>query len=49
MQDMAAEVGRMWGRFRYAEGWRRHNHLGFSAEDADPLAEALAGKTLVAG
>ena len=43
MRDMSAEVGRMSGRFRFAEGWRRHSHLGFSARDTDPLAELLRG------
>jgi len=38
---MSREVGRMSGRFEHAEGWRRHLHLGFSARDDDPLAEAL--------
>jgi hypothetical protein len=28
--EMAREVGRMSGRFEYAEGWRRHLHLGLS-------------------
>jgi hypothetical protein len=27
--------------FKYAEGWRRHSHMGFGAPDFDPLAEAL--------
>jgi hypothetical protein len=31
----------MSGRFAYAEGWRRHLHLGLSAHDDDPLAAAL--------
>jgi hypothetical protein len=31
----------MSGRFAHAEGWRRHLHLGFSAHDDDPLADAL--------
>jgi hypothetical protein len=31
----------MSGRFEYAEGWRRHLHLGLSAHDDDPLAAAL--------
>jgi LmbE family N-acetylglucosaminyl deacetylase len=44
--DMSRTVGRMSGRFQHAEGWRRHLHLGFSARDDDPLAEALGG-TLV--
>ena len=42
MEDMSAEVGEMSAKFRYAEGWRRHAHLGFCAPDADPLADALA-------
>jgi len=39
--EMARAVGRMSGRFECAEGWRRHLHLGLSARDDDPLAEAL--------
>jgi len=46
METMCAEVGRMSGRFTYAEGWRRHNHLGFCGEEADPLRKAL-GKLAV--
>jgi LmbE family N-acetylglucosaminyl deacetylase len=42
VQDLMREVGRMSGRFEYAEGWRRHHHLGFCAADADPLRAALA-------
>lgn len=41
MDDMSRAVGAMSGRFEHAEGWRRHSHLGFCAEDADPLAAAL--------
>jgi len=41
MENMSTEVGRMSGRFAYAEGWRRRNHLGYGPEEADPLAEAL--------
>ena len=41
MEEMSAEVGQMSGEFEYAEGWRRHSHLGFGAEDFDPLMEAL--------
>lgn len=44
MEEMSAEVGRMSGRFAYAEGWRRHAHLGFCGPDADPLAAALCDK-----
>lgn len=44
MVRMAEEVGRMSGRFKVAEGWRRHLHLGFCAPDADPLHEALGSE-----
>jgi LmbE family N-acetylglucosaminyl deacetylase len=44
MEDMAREVGRMSKRFRFAEGWRRHSHLGFCAPDTDPLREVLGRK-----
>jgi len=43
MQAQAREVGEMSGRFEYAEGWRKHLHLGFCSEADDPLAAALAG------
>ena len=41
MEEMSREVGRWSGVFEVAEGWRRHSHLGFCAEQADPLKEAL--------
>lgn len=41
MQELSAEVGRMSGRFQYAEGWRRHLHLGFCEASADPLVRAV--------
>jgi N-acetylglucosamine malate deacetylase 1 len=41
MESFARELGRMSGRFRFAEGWRRHLHYGFCAETADPLRAAL--------
>jgi len=47
MEAMSAEVGRSSGRFEYAEGWRRHSHLGFCDENADPLVEALGERVLV--
>lgn len=39
MEDISLKVGLMSGKFRHAEGWRRHLHVGFCAEDADPLKE----------
>ena len=47
MEDLSLELGKMSRRFRYAEGWRRHLHLGFCAEDADPLRDALGKDFLV--
>ncbi|PIE33644.1 LmbE family protein [candidate division KSB3 bacterium] len=41
MREMSEEVGRMSGRFRYAEGWRRHSHLGYSGQEIDPLHDML--------
>lgn len=47
MESMAREVGRMSRRFRFAEGWRRHSHMGFGPAGADPLREALGRRALV--
>jgi N-acetylglucosamine malate deacetylase 1 len=41
VEQESRKLGRMSGKFRYAEGWWRHSHLGFCAEDADPLRTAL--------
>ncbi len=41
MEEMSRAVGKLSKHFTFAEGWRRHLHLGFSAQDIDPLAEAL--------
>jgi len=41
MKQMCGEVGGMSGRFQFAEGFRRHNHLGFCKPDARPLETAL--------
>lgn len=42
MDDTSRAVGEMSGRFEHAEGWRRHNPLGFCAPEANPLRELLA-------
>lgn len=47
LDDMSLEVGKMSGQFRHAEGWRRHSHLGFCAEESDPLREILGELFLV--
>jgi N-acetylglucosamine malate deacetylase 1 len=41
MESMSIAVGRMSKRFKWAEGWRRHLHLGFCGPDDDPLGAAL--------
>jgi LmbE family N-acetylglucosaminyl deacetylase len=46
MRDLSREVGRLSGRFEFAEGWRRHLHLGFCDAEADPLAAALGPHVL---
>ncbi|MCX7886755.1 MAG: LmbE family protein, partial [Verrucomicrobiae bacterium] len=47
MEWYSRELGKMSGRFEHAEGWRRHLHWGYCAEDADPLREALGENYLV--
>ena len=42
LRDISAEMGKLSGKFQYAEGWRRHQHWGFCGPDDDPLAETLA-------
>lgn len=42
MREQALEIGKMSGSFTYAEGWRRHLHLGYAKEDFKPLEEALS-------
>jgi N-acetylglucosamine malate deacetylase 1 len=48
MRELMREVGQMSGRWEYAEGWRRHLHLGFCAESADPLAKVLKDRVFLA-
>ncbi|MCP4639172.1 MAG: LmbE family protein [bacterium] len=54
LEDMSREVGNLaheagapTDRFEFAEGWRRHSHLGFCLENADPLGDALGDKVFV--
>jgi LmbE family N-acetylglucosaminyl deacetylase len=42
MEDASRAVGRMSRRFKHAEGWRRHSHLGFCTATANPLRKALS-------
>ena len=41
MIGMCEKVGEMSGGFRYAEGWRKHNNLGFCEIDVNPLETIL--------
>jgi len=47
METLSRQVGEMSGVFEYAEGWRRHLHLGFSATEQDPLSEALGDRCVI--
>lgn len=47
MDDMSRAVGKLSKKFKHAEGWRRHLHYGFSANEIDPLAEALRKNCLI--
>ena len=48
LRDLDEECGRMSGVFNFAEGWRRHLHLGFCDPDDDPLREALQDRVMMA-
>src|SRR5436190_1984468 len=47
IDEMARVVGRVSKRFKFAEGWRRHLHYGFSATEVDPLRDSLGTNYLV--
>jgi len=49
MEDMTRAVGKLSGRYEFAEGWRRRSHLGFCSEDANPLVDVLSEFCLVRG
>lgn len=42
MKDLNAKAGELSGRFRYAEGWRRHLHFGYSRSELTPLETMLS-------
>lgn len=47
LRELGAEVGRLSGRFEFAEGWRRRLHVGFCEPADNPLVDALRDKVLV--
>ncbi len=42
MEEQTAKMGEGSEKFKYAEGFRRHSHMGFGSEDFTPLETALA-------
>jgi LmbE family N-acetylglucosaminyl deacetylase len=46
MEEFSRTIGKMSRRFRHAEGWRRHSHLGFCDEQTNPLRDALGARYL---
>ena len=48
MAELDGEVGRMSSIFKFAEGWRRHLHLGFCGPKDNPLVDALKERVLIA-
>jgi LmbE family N-acetylglucosaminyl deacetylase len=43
MAEAARLVGARYGGCAYAEGWRRHNHMGYCPPDFAPLQSLLSG------
>jgi LmbE family N-acetylglucosaminyl deacetylase len=39
MESMSRQVGALSGKYDFAEGWRIHNHLGYSRTALDPLGD----------
>jgi len=46
MEYFSARLGKQTRKFAHAEGWTRHLHFGFGAEDDDPLCDVLGKKYL---
>lgn len=46
MDEFSLRLGKRSKRFRHAEGWTRHLHYGFGAENDDPLRDVLGKKYL---
>src|SRR5205823_14769219 len=47
LDKLARAVGKLSKKFKFAEGWWRHLHYGFSATEVDPLREGLGKNYLV--
>jgi LmbE family N-acetylglucosaminyl deacetylase len=46
MDGFSKKLGKLSRRFAHAEGWTRHLHFGFGAEQDDPLRDVLGGTYL---
>ncbi len=48
MRDACSEIAQLSGRksLKYAEGFRQHSHVGYSARDKDLLSEVLGKKAM---
>lgn len=46
MEYFSERLGKQTRKFAHAEGWTRHLHFGFGAEDDDPLRDVLGKKYL---
>jgi LmbE family N-acetylglucosaminyl deacetylase len=47
MTEKGRYYGKMSGRYEFAEGWIRHNNVGFCGPDDDPLTTALGSNAFV--
>lgn len=47
MVNRSHYFGKMSGKYEFAEGWIRHNHIGFCEPGDDPLKEALGEKAAI--
>jgi hypothetical protein len=47
MSDLDADLGVSSGVFDFAEGWRKHLHLGFCGPHDDPMRLALGEHAVV--
>lgn len=47
LEERSLKMGELSGKFKYADGWTRHLHLGFSTSEIDPLADALGDHYLI--
>ena len=46
-EEVSRMLGKLSEKFKFAEGWRRHLHFGFSSKELDPLKEALGKNYLI--